>query len=490
MQKNPAAQSGIFNTRVVIAVAFCSIGASIGWFSLAAPSPAADTLSTSHRVITYTDSTGSPPNPSGVALSMPNCGPGDTLCSVFLLTIDPSVGIAAGSYDPTQYQIFMEWSWAVSAVDYDIFIENAAGTAVIARNQSTADPSSIILPTNTPPGIYRVVLALATGAPIPINARIELQPKPLVSGLCAPPANCIPPRFKNYSAGVGQADNAGEPSLGVDWNPNVPSLKNITPPTKLNTGGVAFFTSGQNEWRVNFDDCCSPAVNLWEDVSAPFTVLFVLSDPIGFVDHYSSSPLGIAYPPPLTPGRIFTIDLLGGQGNSSGSFSDVDGNSYLPPDGGPGGMGGPGQGPDHETLGGGPYNPNSVPPPPPHPTYANAIYYCSQNIVAEAQCSRSDDGGKTFGPRGPTFTPTQCTGGIHGHVKVAPDGTVYVPNSTCATTGNDGVAVSTDNGLTWTENNVTGSTGSQDPSVGVGQNNVGKPGTNLNGTNTIYLGWV
>jgi PKD domain-containing protein len=182
--------------------------------------------------------------------------------------------------------------------------------------------------------------------------------------------------------------------------------------------------------------------------------------------------------------------LLGGQGDSSGSFSDVDGNSYLPPNGGPGGMGGPGQGPDHETLGGGPYNPNSVPPPPPHPTYANAIYYCSQNIVAEAQCSRSDDGGKTFGPGVPIFTPTQCTGGIHGHVKVAPDGTVYVPNSTCATTGNDGVAVSTDNGLTWTENNVTGSTGSQDPSVGVGQNNVGKPGTNLNGTNTIYLGWV
>src|SRR5207248_1883881 len=68
------------------------------------------------------------------------------------------------------------------------------------------------------------------------------------------------------------------------------------------------------------------------------------------------------------------------------------------------------------------------------------------------------------------------------------DGTVYVPNSSCGTTGNDGVAVSTDNGLTWTENNVPGSTGSQDPSVGIGQNSVGKPGAQT--TNTIYLGWV
>jgi hypothetical protein len=286
----------------------------------------------------------------------------------------------------------------------------------------------------------------------------------------------------SYPAGSGQADDAGEPSLGVDWNPNVAALKH----DKVNTGGVAFFTSGPHVWRASFDDCSSPAVNLWEDVSATFTQQFVLSDPIGFVDHYTSNPLGLVYPPPHTPGRVFTIDLLGGQGDSAGSFSDTDGNSYLP-----GGTGGPGQGPDHETLGGGPYS-GTPPPTASYPATGtkNAIYYCSQNIVAEAQCSRSDDGGQTFGPGVIIFTPSQCTGGIHGHVKVAPDGTVYVPNSSCGTVGNDGVAVSIDNGLTWTENNVPASTGTQDPSVGVGQNNVGKPGTNLTGTNTIYLGWT
>ncbi|HMG06349.1 MAG TPA: PKD domain-containing protein, partial [Chthoniobacterales bacterium] len=487
MRTNPESESAIFQPRVLVALSLCFLGVLLAMFSFATPTPTSGILSTSIRTVNYTESDGGVvPNPSEVALSMPNCT-APMSCSTFLLTIDSSVGTPAAGYDPTQYQIFLEWQWAVPSVDYDIFIEDSAGTTVIASNRSTADPSSIVLPTTTPPGVYKIVIALATGAPIAYTGTIILQPKPAVSGLCGGAADCTPPRYQSYSAGPGQADDAGEPSLGVDWNPNVAALKH----DKVNTGGVAFFTSGPHEWRVNFDDCSSPAINPWEDVSAPFDQQFVLSDPIGFVDHYSSVELGLTYPPPHTPGRIFSIDLLGGEGDSAGAFSDVDGNSYVPPDGGPGGTGGPGAGPDHETLGGGPY----AGTPPVTASYPatgpkNAIYYCSQNIAAEAQCSRSDDGGKTFGPSVPIFTVSQCTGGIHGHVKVAPDGTVYVPNSSCGTTGNDGVAVSTDNGLSWTENNVPGSTGSQDPSVGVGQNNVGKPGANLSGTNTMYLGWV
>ena len=141
----------------------------------------------------------------------------------------------------------------------------------------------------------------------------------------------------------------------------------------------------------------------------------VLSDPIGFVDR--------------GPGRVFQMDLIGGEGNSFASFSDDDGGNWTPMQGG-----GFPAGPDHETLGGGPYNDAALPPPPPHPAYpGGAIYYCSQNIAGDAECSRSDDGGLTFGPGVPIFSLAQCTGGIHGHVKVAPDGTVYVPNSSCAT---------------------------------------------------------
>jgi hypothetical protein len=506
MRKKSSSQSGLFNPRVLTAVLLFLCASALLMFAAAPPSkqktavskpvskkpiatpasptPAGATLSTSNRSITYTESGAMTPNETGVALGAPDCTVPNS-CSTFNLTIDPTVGIAGSGYTPAQFQIHMIWSWSVSTVDYDIFFEDAAGN-VVAVNNSTADPSSIIIPTTTPAGLYKVVIVLATGAPIGFTGTVVLESKPATAPLCGGAADCTPPRYINYAAGDGQADDAGEPSLGVDWNPNVAALKFQDATHNLNHSGVAFFTSGPHEWRVNFDDCPSPAINNWEDVSATFTQQFVLSDPIGFVDHYTSNPLGLVYPPPHTPGRVFTLDLIGGQGDSLGSFSDTDGNSYLP-----GGTGGPGQGPDHETLGGGPYS-GTPPATASYPASGtkNAIYYCSQNIVAEAQCSRSDDGGQTFGPGVPIFTPTQCTGGIHGHVKVAPDGTVYVPNSSCGTVGTSGVAVSTDNGLTWTENNVPGSSSTQDPSAGIGQNDVGKPGSNLTGTNTIYFGYV
>ena len=478
MQKKSASESGALNPRIFIAFLLCSAAAWIAVLSFATPSPANGTLSRTSGPISYTDSTGAPPNLTHVALGKPNCGPSNAACSIFNLTIDPSITTPTGDYNPANFQLLFQWNWAVATVDFDIFVEDAAGN-LVAKNTSTADPSSIIIPAKNALATYKLVVVLATGAPIPYTGTVTLEPAGPSSGLCNPAlTNCAPPRYENYPAGQGQADGAGEPSLGVDFNPNVATLKH----DKVNTGGVAFFTANRTEWRVNFDDCSSPAINLWEDVSAIFTQEFVLTDPIGFVDHYSSLELGTTYPPPQTPGRVFSLDLIGGQGNSFASYSDDDGNSYLP-----GGNGGPGAGPDHETLGGGPYSANQTIPIS-HPNYPNAIYYCSQNIVAEAQCSRSDDGGQTFGPGIPIFSPNQCTGGIHGHVKVARDGTVYVPNSSCGTTGTAGVAVSTDNGLTWTENNVTDSTSSQDPSVGIGQNDVGKPAGQT--TNTIYVGYV
>jgi PKD repeat protein len=512
MKRTSPSEFGFINARNLLGVFLCLSGISLAILSLAAPpahpvgapatsaagpSPGMGTLKSTNigtaNAISYADTVGSSTNDTFFAGNGTCAAP--TSCSTFTLTIDPSVGTASGSYDPTKYSIFIELAWPQAAEDYDTFICSTGGNCVqanvIASNTSTADPETITLPTTTPPGVYTINAVMATGAFEPYTGTAYLKPIPQ-NTTCT--GNCTPPRYINYPAGQGQADNAGEPSVGVDWNPNVASLKDTssrdftTGIKRLNTGGVAFFKSGGSNWRVNFDDCPSPAVNKWEDVSATFDQQFVLTDPIGFVDHYSSSQLGLAYPPPKTPGRVFTLDLIGGQGNSLGAYSDNDGNSYLP-----GANGGPGQGPDHETLGGGPYNPNSTPPPPPQ-TVAygspNAIYYCSQNIVAEAQCSRSDNGGQTFGPGVPIFNPAQCTGGIHGHVKVARDGTVYVPNSSCGTVGSSGVAVSTDNGLTWTENNVPGSTSTQDPSVGIGQNDVGKPGTNLSGTNTIYIGYV
>ncbi len=83
---------------------------------------------------------------------------------------------------------------------------------------------------------------------------------------------------------------------------------------------------------------------------------------------------------------------------------------------------------DHQSVGAGPY-PASLP-------LGNdinkgsAVYYCSQ-VGVNGLCSRSDTGGLTFNRSVPIFGLTDGCGGIHGHPKVAPDGTVYVPVRGC-----------------------------------------------------------
>jgi hypothetical protein len=313
-----------------------------------------------------------------------------------------SVSVSGATTATKLIKIKVNWTPVQSQIDLYVLNSSNQYIAESKSSNTSAVPDLILLPAVS--GNYTVRIVPFTVGPM-VTATIQLVDKPPP----APAASGLPPRFQNYNAPAGIGSDAGEPSVGVDWNPNVPSLKH----DRVNTGGVCFFTSGPHQLRASFDDCSSPAGHTWEDVSTAFVQQFALSDPIGFVDH--------------TTGRVFSLDLIGGQGNSFAAYSDTDGNSWTPMQGG-----GMPAGPDHETLGGGPYNELAVPPPPPHPLYPNAIYYCSQNIVGNAECSRSDDGGQTFGPGVVIFQNLQqCNGGIHGHVKVAADGTVYVPNATC-----------------------------------------------------------
>src|SRR5213596_1394715 len=242
------------------------------------------------------------------------------------------------------------------------------------------------------------------------------------------------------------AHDAGEPSIGVNWNsPNSAS-------------GVTNFQSDLQTLFIKFDDSC-PANGqsaTWYNSPAP-TSQFIDSDPIGFTDRQT--------------GRVFAGELTLTSPSCKVSFTDTDGLDQLgqPSYAGWSPSSGPlGSGIDHETIGGGPYHA----PAPPHGPYPNAVYYCSQDLVT-AFCLRSDDGGATYGPPVPTYT-TQC-GGLHGHVKVTPDGTVYLPNNSCSGTG--AVVVSEDNGLTWNIRPVQNANSQtrananlQDPAVGVDSN--------------------
>jgi len=221
--------------------------------------------------------------------------------------------------------------------------------------------------------------------------------------------------------GSAGAHTADEPSIGADWKT-----------------GAAMYQSLYATYRVVFDDSARPAKATWTDVSAPLTSIKGL-DPILYTDSAT--------------GRTIVSQL--GAGCSISEFSDDDGVSWTPDEGC-----GPPSGVDHQTVGGGPFAPSPVPT-----LYSDAVYYCSHASVT-AFCALSRDGGMTYGPGIPIYTVAQCEG-LHGHVRVAPDGTAIVPNQNCATSpsakgvagnfANQAAVVSQDNGLTWAVHVIPGS---------------------------------
>jgi hypothetical protein len=247
----------------------------------------------------------------------------------------------------------------------------------------------------------------------------------------AAPAAGLPPRFSLFTPSAAQlatglGTDAGEPSIGSNW---------IT--------GNALFQSFLTTFRVSFDDSCptSPS-STWVAKQSPITGTESM-DPILWTDSKY--------------GRTIVSQLILASTESLSAITDNDGDSWLPSHGA-----GIASGIDHQTVGGGPFHA----PLPAGAVYPNAVYYCSQDS-AFANCAVSLDGGLTYGPAVPIYT-SQCTG-LHGHVKVGPDGTAYVPNKNCG--GKQGVVVSEDNGITWNVRTVPNSlAGGSDPSLGISKN--------------------
>jgi hypothetical protein len=445
MKTRSVSRSGLSQIRILIACALVIVSGFISFLALATITPPKGTLTENSGPVTFTGGPYLVANPSSQANGVPTCN-AVLVCDEFALTVS---GLSAATTASKYIRIEVRWPEAgETQFDLYVFQGDSATGPIIAKNlgnQTYVDPDVVLIPAINGSYTIRVVPFLPNGQSI--TGTVNLVPFPAV----APVEQGVAPTFSNHLSPPALGNNAGEPSIGVDWSPQVASLRH----GKVNSGGVAFFTSGNSQLRVSFDDSSSPPIVLWEDTNAPVQPGL---DPIGFVDHDS--------------GRVFGLELAAGSSNAA--FSIDDGETWTNF-----AAGGPPAGPDHETLGGGPYNETATPPPPPHPLYKNAIYYCSQNIAGGAECSRSDDGGVTFGPGIDIYDPTECYGGIHGHVKVGPDGTVYVPNSSCsAGTGSQGVAISRDNGLTWVDKTVPNSVGTGDPSVGVGTDN------------TVYLGYI
>ena len=405
------------------------------------------------------------------------CPPG--MCDNHDLTVMlPSP--ASTFYQTMTAKLTIKYTWTSTVpTDLDVFAISPSSSdhGPGSPDDSSTGPGEEDLTVTDPlDGVWHI-RSVASLSPLPISAHavvtLTVAPRPTTppppppapgaptfinyaapndcSGTQQPPS-CVQPSTGSTTAGE---HGAGEPSIGVDWATR-----------------RAFIQAGNHTLRVTFDDSVNPATAFWEDKRSPFARVSL--DPIGFVDdgHFGG------------PNRLFTSQLNGV--TSELSFSDDDGDTWLPTQGS-----GQPAGVDHQTVGGGPY---AAPVPVTATSYPHAIYYCSQDI-ATAFCSRSDDGGVTFGPGVPIYTfttvngvdlplaPGTC-GGLHGHVRVSPDGTAYVPNEKCSDSQNvsrPGVAVSQDNGLSWAVRTVPDgksvSPGS-DPSVAAGRNN------------TIYFGYV
>jgi len=272
------------------------------------------------------------------------------------------------------------------------------------------------------------------------------------------------PRFDILTAPPGLGDGWGEPSIGVNWQSEKVFSNSAGPVSNGGTimsfggfgGGASLTNLGAAALRVTCSDCPSPADAVWEKSASLIAAGSprVYGDPILFTDHDT--------------GRTFISQLFGLTPLGSGTdFTDDDGKTILPT------VPSIPSGVDHQAIGGGPYH-APIPAIPPGTAYRNAVYYCSQDLInsVPSNCSLSVDGGLTWGPAVPTAnTGTQCGGGIHGHVKVGPDGTVFVPHRFCGATGTtQGLAISTTNGMTWTSSPIPGtSDGNWDPSVAIGK---------------------
>jgi hypothetical protein len=409
-----------------------------------------------------------------------------TNCEVFTLTVNGPVSSWAGQ------KALLRLTWQSNGNEYDIYIHQGAsvnGTLVrsAASGPGLTSQTTYIDPATDGTGTFTIHIVPDTTPVVTDKYHGSAIAVPLNPAPPPPAPQDAGPKigYENFTApgvlvpvtvtSAGQQPhsveymgrNGGEPSVGSNW-----------------ATGVANFQSDLQTLFITFDDNC-PLNGLsasWVNRSAPSSTV-IDSDPIGFTDRGFRDALNVLH------SRVWAAELtLLSPNTVKISYTDDDGVTWVGPDQ-PGGIH---SAVDHETIGGGPYH-APIPSRPPGTIYPNAIYYCSQDIAA-AFCSRSDDGGLTYGPSVAISSAANCglLTNLHGHVKVTPDtpqtqtngqaGTVYVPNRDC--NGVQSVIVSQDNGTTWTVHPVQNSSTIAEPGV-VGQGD--DPAVGIDNNGRVYF---
>ena len=450
MRKNPAPESGAFNPRVFLAFIFCSIGSLLALVSFAA-SPSSGTLSVGDPEITYEGS--GPyviPSVGGNTCAAPD------ECDEFALTVDLPADYA--TTNPND-KVRIEISWedpSGGGADFDMYVLDSGGNS-ISGSQAAGSSNPELYEFAAGSGTQTYTLRVKPYIPAGLNysGKITLITPPATPPP-PPPFTGIAPRYYTYSPGPGVGETAAEPTVGF----NLQTKK-------------AMFISGLQTLRVTFPET-GACEALWEDVSYPLTSVKSL-DPILFTDQGSNRTFVSQLNSVVPPASPVLIGL-----NSLMAYTDDDGATWTPAQVNP-----PDGSYDHQNVGGGAY-PATVP-------LGNAVnkgravYYCSQAGVT-AFCSRSDDGGLNFGPGRAVYTILDGCGGIHGHVKVAPDGTVYLPVRGCNNV--QSVVVSEDAGLTWEVRQVQGTDFQGQPFTATPPPGILDPHIGIASNGTLYFTYI
>ncbi len=411
-----------------------ALAALVASFAAPAATPASGTLSAANRTLTYTSGPFAAQNNSAVA--NPACtGSGLPVtssvdCDDYALTVDlPADWRATHPRD----LVLVNVRWPVANFDaYGLYVLDASGT-VIDYKRTERDPVTVSIPAGR--GVYTLRIVPLQPSPEILNATVTLLADQTGTRAAGPAPRFIP---QPTPANLG---NELEAEMNIGYNPRTQR---------------AFTLGFTHTLRTTFGDAQSPPQPeccdaLWDEVSDPNSQVNT-NDPILFTDQAT--------------GRTFVSQLQPALGHSIFLYTDDDGAHWTQsPTTANGGI-------DHQSVGAGPYSatlPAGAMPSWPATGSRRAVYFCSQSVAA-AFCIRSDDGGDTFTGESVLVTAADCDGWtpyIHGHVKVAPDGTVYVPLGNCG--GQPSLIVSQDSGFTWQVRRLPGvAAGDGDPSVGIG----------------------
>ncbi|HEX8679071.1 MAG TPA: hypothetical protein VF683_03890, partial [Chthoniobacterales bacterium] len=447
MRNKPSLESGLFNRRTVAAVVLCTLG---GWMAMLsfASTPSSGTLSDATPVLTYTAGPFLQANASPLGLGQLDTGPRCNAalpCDNYALNVSLPAGYAA-AHPNASVRVTLSWTDTGSGnSDYDLYVYNGVvgdlegdRPAPYQGDGGTNPEVASIFPIAEGQSTFSIKIVPFTPTGETVQVRIELLsgsgdssafpnfggPDPTVAGV---------PRYRNFYPPAGSSAESGSGEFNIGFNPKTGRimLDNAGPVWRLTPPEVAAPT------KPALPECCN---GLWEDKSS--TVADQGVDPILWTDQKS--------------GRTFVSNATAGA-NAAYGYTDSDGDLWQ----GLAGVAPPNGGDDHQTIASGPY-PAGVVNPLPLVNQGQVVYYCSQTFpVGAATCQRSDTLGASYGAGVVVYDGAPGCRALHGHLRIAPDGTVYlpVPDCTDGTKSQNGFVRSTDGGITWEERYIPNSEG-------------------------------